>query len=481
MRETAGGAEDFTYELIVLRKGRPVLPIQRNEVDVRVIDDDAAELIRARLHAASAFLRAAIPAVGRIEVQNNPFYDWVGTGWLVAPEVIVTNRHVAQAFGMRDAARFVFRPGLDASRPQAGRIDFLEEIGLGEPLEVALAEIVWIAPDAGPDVAFLRLAAARPDVAPIALADAAAASGAQVAVIGYPARDSRVPNSGLMDDIFGEVYDKKRLAPGQLTLTGAAELQHDCTTLGGNSGSVLLDLATGKAAGLHFSGVYLRSNYAVPASVVGGLIASRPWQGSDAPDAAPGGRRAGPRVRAVDHPDPRRPQPRAAARPRGPPGRRRGRARSPRRASVEAAAEAVRTDLAGNPAVVSVRPGYAFRDGWITPERAVVVRLRPGAGDPGRRRRRSPPASACRWSSATPTRPKASASPGASPAPRRRTATSPTTAASSPATSPSRPAASPPSSATPARTPAGRRCAPSSRACATTSPWRCTTSPPPTS
>ena len=201
----------------MLRKGRPVLPIQRNEVDVRVIDDDAAELIRARLHAASAFLRAAIPAVGRIEVQNNPFYDWVGTGWLVAPEVIVTNRHVAQAFGMRDAARFVFRPGLDASRPQAGRIDFLEEIGLGEPLEVALAEIVWIAPDTGPDVAFLRLAAARPDVAPIALADAAAASGAQVAVIGYPARDSRVPDSGLMDDIFGEVYDKKRLAPGQLT------------------------------------------------------------------------------------------------------------------------------------------------------------------------------------------------------------------------------------------------------------------------
>ena len=173
VRETAGGAEDLTYESIVLRKGRPVLPIQRNEVDVRVIDDDAAELIRARLHAASAFLRAAIPAVGRIEVQNNPFYDWVGTGWLVAPEVIVTNRHVAQAFGMRDAARFVFRPGLDASRPQAGRIDFLEEIGLGEPLEVALAEIVWIAPDAGPDVAFLRLAAARPDVAPIALADAA--------------------------------------------------------------------------------------------------------------------------------------------------------------------------------------------------------------------------------------------------------------------------------------------------------------------
>ena len=43
---------------------------------------------------------------------------------------------------------------------------------------------------------------------------------------------------------------------------------HDCSTLGGNSGSVLLDLATGEAVGLHFAGRFLEANYAVPAAVV---------------------------------------------------------------------------------------------------------------------------------------------------------------------------------------------------------------------
>ena len=32
--------------------------------------------------------------------------------------------------------------------------------------------------------------------------------------------------------------------------------------------------------------------------------------------------------------------------------------------------------------MVSVRPGYVFRDGWITQERAVVIRVRPDAKDP---------------------------------------------------------------------------------------------------
>ena len=43
---------------------------------------------------------------------------------------------------------------------------------------------------------------------------------------------------------------------------------HDCSTLGGNSGSVVLDLATGQAVGLHFAGRFLEANYAVPAAVV---------------------------------------------------------------------------------------------------------------------------------------------------------------------------------------------------------------------
>lgn len=50
---------------------------------------------------------------------------------------------------------------------------------------------------------------------------------------------------------------------------------HDCTTLGGNSGSVAFDYTGGQAVGLHFGGSYLKANYAVPASVVAERLAGR--------------------------------------------------------------------------------------------------------------------------------------------------------------------------------------------------------------
>src|SRR6185436_11600225 len=94
-----------------------------------------------------------------------------------------------------------------------------------------------------------------------------AQAGADGAVIGYPARDSR-NDAGTMRDICGDGYNVKRLAPGRTTDVTPARLMHDCSTLGGNSGSVILDLATGEAVGLHFGGFFLETNFAVPASVV---------------------------------------------------------------------------------------------------------------------------------------------------------------------------------------------------------------------
>ena len=41
-------------------------------------------------------------------------------------------------------------------------------------------------------------------------------------------------------------------------------MTHDSSTLGGNSGSALIDVATGRVVGLHFAGRYLEANYAVP-------------------------------------------------------------------------------------------------------------------------------------------------------------------------------------------------------------------------
>ena len=41
-------------------------------------------------------------------------------------------------------------------------------------------------------------------------------------------------------------------------------MTHDCSTLGGNSGSAVIDVNSGDVVALHFAGEYLKQNYAVP-------------------------------------------------------------------------------------------------------------------------------------------------------------------------------------------------------------------------
>jgi endonuclease G len=45
-------------------------------------------------------------------------------------------------------------------------------------------------------------------------------------------------------------------------------LAHDCSTLGGNSGSALLDIEAETVVGLHFGGEYLVANHAVPTAAL---------------------------------------------------------------------------------------------------------------------------------------------------------------------------------------------------------------------
>ena len=254
---------------IVLRMGRPVLAIVGGKTQLEFKDSESA-VWRARLQASGVQLQRAARAVGRIDVTGLPDVPYVGTGWLVEKNTIVTNRHVAREFGRRKRGGFTFKKGSGA-KPMTASIDFLEEAGRAERFDFPIIEILHIEDDNGPDFALLRVedqSDGRALASPIPLAMSPMQPEQQVAVIGYPARDSRVPDAKLMQSIFGDVYDKKRLAPGQITKTQPDVVFHDCSTLGGNSGSVLIDLATGQAVGLHFAGRFLETNYAVPAAVV---------------------------------------------------------------------------------------------------------------------------------------------------------------------------------------------------------------------
>ena len=268
VQESVGGAAPvaMTLETIVRREGRPVLNILNNNA---VLDKLAStDQWRDRLKAATKQIIRATRAVGRIELTNFPGADWVGTGWLVAEDIIVTNRHVANLFGRNKDGNWIFRKG--PAGQISARIDFLEEADNEASNEMALKEILYIEEEDDPDLAFLRVERSATGK----LADFISLSNAKpeveqfVAVIGYPAKDSRILDQDLMASVFGELYDKKRLAPGQLMTVAAESIEHDCSTLGGNSGSVVVDLDSGDAVGLHHGGTYLKSNVAVPAAIV---------------------------------------------------------------------------------------------------------------------------------------------------------------------------------------------------------------------
>lgn len=214
-------------------------------------------------------LRAAIPAVGRIELPGSTV-PYGGTGFRVGKNLIMTNRHVAEIFATGLGTRHLrFKNGAGAG------IDFLKEQGLppnsGRVLKVVAVVMIhpfW-------DMALLQVEGLDPNGSSLKLSleDGRDLVGREIAVIGYPAFDGRNP-AGVQNTLFNGRFGIKRLQPGLLQggmQTGSFQklvnaATHDCSTLGGNSGSALVDLATGTVLALHFGGLYHQQNFAVPSS-----------------------------------------------------------------------------------------------------------------------------------------------------------------------------------------------------------------------
>ncbi len=263
-------------ETIVRAEAHPVLLIRDNTVAFEILSTrrrDTGTTWISRLRDRASTINGVIPAVGRVEVSNHPDYTWVGTGWLLDHDLIVTNRHVAREFARRGQQGFSFRAGLDGVSMSC-TLDFLEEYERSSESTFIVESVVWISSYSDTDVAFLRLRQEpqRTFPSPVPLCETTPVEDAFIATIGYPARDNRIPDQRLVRRLFGDVYEKKRLAPGQIMRVNGDEIEHDCSTLGGNSGSLVMDLTTGCAVGLHFAGQYMTANYAVSSTKLASLI-----------------------------------------------------------------------------------------------------------------------------------------------------------------------------------------------------------------
>ncbi|MEW1655044.1 MULTISPECIES: serine protease [unclassified Streptomyces] len=256
-----GDEESFGVGAVVLWAGRPAILVERQDFAPQPGD-------WAVLDSHRAAIRQSLARVGRLEVSGHVSLDWLGTGFLVGPETVMTNRHVAVEFARRADGAWVFRQGLGAA------LDMGEDGGDGsEPSDggpsYEVTEILGIHEDV--DLALLRIAPYLGGSAlPTPLAVAADAPpdlpGHPVYCVGYPVWDGRRGEPESMRRIFMDVYNVKRLQPGRST--GLEQegnvMRHDCSTLGGNSGSPVFDLTDHRVLGLHFGGRYGRGNYAVP-------------------------------------------------------------------------------------------------------------------------------------------------------------------------------------------------------------------------
>lgn len=246
-----------TVEIVRLEE-RPSLLIQNGTFAVPMEEPWARPLGVGR-----PVLEVAIAAVGRIALGPEGTGAPVGTCFLVGPDLVLTNRHVAHWL----------RNGQEAW------VDLRAEHEVTDRDLYPIAKILGSAPEAGPDAAVLRLGAPARDARPLRFATAASVPvGHPVASVGYPGYQDQSSDefSLALRRLFRGIFDVKRLAPGKVLAVDATTLAHDCTNLPGSSGSAVLDPATGQVVGLDYGSLPGR-NVAVPGWVVADWLAEKSW------------------------------------------------------------------------------------------------------------------------------------------------------------------------------------------------------------
>jgi endonuclease G len=285
-------------EAIVLLTGRPPMLVRNGRV---VIDEIARNAMGTGTGLPTlnpgriANIEGFIPSIGRVEFINHR-QQWGGTGWVIEGAKgadrrwVVTNRHVAKAIAQRvhgGGGTFLRSP---AGALYGAKIDMAEEYGgpIDGGQECRVEKILFLADDTEADCALFEIvisATCRP--APLPLGSNRAQPGELVATVGYPAYDSRNEEAP-MRKYFGDIYNVKRFAPGLVTQSEPGLLlMHDCTTLGGNSGSPLISLEQNAVVGLHFSGTFASGNSAVSVETLRQLQTGRLFAVSSA-GATPG-------------------------------------------------------------------------------------------------------------------------------------------------------------------------------------------------
>jgi endonuclease G, mitochondrial len=253
-------AEAFGLEAIVLPDKRPVVFIRGNKFDP-VPMDEWAHLNKPEIHDR---LEPLFASIGRVELPTTPSIPYGGTAFVVGHNLLMTNRHVARLFAEGVGTQLTYHTG-------GAEVDFKQEQGSTAATFVGVIGVRMIHPYW--DMALMEVEGLPADAVPLKLSVKYPEEflDRDVVVVGYPARDYRNPYD-VQDRVFKSTYGVKRMQPGKARRRDRIRsfendvdaMTHDSSTLGGNSGSAVLQVETGHVVGLHFAGEYLKANYAVP-------------------------------------------------------------------------------------------------------------------------------------------------------------------------------------------------------------------------
>lgn len=284
--------EVVATEALILVRNRPCLAAVEDRIDYT---DPTAQAWFDSLQFYEGAVTQALIATGRIDLAASHR----GSGFVIAPGVVMTNRHVlediadldpAGSWRIRSGATIDFAcepdPGQAARRFAVTEVLFTGDTQIGGRLNLAALDLALLAVqtvNAG--------GATLPGPLPT-LREGLTTTQRACFVVGYPGRPERpVLEDGITFDremadaiqqIFRLQYGVKRLAPCVIDNgSGFADLQpgdvtdarhwaftHDASTLAGSSGSAVLPFAPKGAGdapgvlGLHMAGAQRRNNYA---------------------------------------------------------------------------------------------------------------------------------------------------------------------------------------------------------------------------
>jgi hypothetical protein len=280
-------ADRIVLEALVQLHGRPALRVRDDAIDPN--DPEIGEW-QGPLLLARARIKEVLDGVGRIDIDGTH----VGTGFLIAPGLVMTNRHVVEEIAA-PAPRKV-RPASWTLLSKDLTIDFDREFGNNQTRAFRIKSVLFTGPNPisdtdivdfrNLDLALLEIettnAAQQKLPNPLRLRKAADVPGhnKNVITVGFPGIPAELPQrDGKVDEevvsalgrIFDTKFGYKYLAPGVVTAVTGSDptderkwvFNHDATTTGGNSGSCVVTLDDEVAVvGLHFAGWWRRANHA---------------------------------------------------------------------------------------------------------------------------------------------------------------------------------------------------------------------------